>query len=381
MSNITLKKYLYVSNIEADGDDEPITEIRTEEIEACLMKSYESSRQAYDTFTKKYVAQKGDIMYFDSSCTVPRFKLKAFCDKYDVSVSKGPDKATVIFMGPDAFNDYFNRDSVRVVHVNFYKELIHKVFPAGHEKGLALLSQLENYQEDVVLLHSYDSYYSISNHELLEPLIDSYGEEAFRDEYVLQKNDKCDVKFDILTDPRVFKEDEIIKYINVDNVMDEESYNNVRSLFESSDSGNHMLGMEIMANCDYKRSAVYLLLLFSEYSNAIYNSPSRKHVNFKSLIKFFNLNMRGHYSLTDILNTLKTTKLATPENIEMVIKFKKQDLVSHDAEDHFVVQTIVPNSESKQAIQESIVDKAIEENLPYSEEEIADKVKGLVFNI
>jgi hypothetical protein len=79
--------------------------------------------------------------------------------------------------------------------------------------------------------------------------------------------------------------------------------------------------------------------------------------------------------------TLKVSKLATPENIEMVIKSKRENLVSHDAEDHFTVKTIVPNLESKLAIKESLVNEAIDNNIPYSEKELDNKIENLTFKI
>ena len=39
-----------------------------------------------------------------------------------------------------------------------------------------------------------------------------------------------DLQFDLLNDPRIYAEDQIIKFLNKENVMDLESYENVNSL-------------------------------------------------------------------------------------------------------------------------------------------------------
>lgn len=248
-------------------------------------------------------------------------------------------------------------------------------------------NQIEELSKDCnntsVLFANYHAWYNINTHTLIEDLIKRYyGEDNEKDsKWVLTLNKDHNLKFDILNDSRIFAEDEILKYVNIDNVMDEESFNNVKSLFESEDSSNHMLALEIMANCDYRKSAVYLLLLFEKYSHQIYNSPSRKHVNFKSFLKFFDLNVSRNYSVSDIMNTLKRTKLATPDNLEIVIKYTKEDLLSSQAEDHLVIKVLVPNDETKKFIKESVIDTAIEDNVPYLEQEIQSKIETLEFKI
>jgi hypothetical protein len=378
---MAIKKYLFVTEIHTDGDNDPITGMDVEIIEGYPVKSYGSSKDLFSGINKKYVAAKGDILYFDPECNVPRFKLKPFCEKYDISVSKTHDKATKIFISSETVDKLFSTSGYNTVNKDCFIEILNAIFPVGDESRKNIVDLLEQTESDV-LFQGYSAYYNIRNHSLIEHILEKhYPDPTDQIFYFMEANKKVEVKYDIINDDRVYSEDEIIKYLNVDNVMDEESYQNVKSLFDSSDTGNHMLAMEIMANCDYKKSAVYLLLLFEEYHNKISNSPSKKHVNFKSFLKFFSLNLNRNYTLTNIMYTLKVSKLATPENIEMVIKSKRENLVSHDAEDHFTVKTIVPNLESKLAIKESLVNEAIDNNIPYSEKELDNKIENLTFKI
>lgn len=380
MNNITLKKYLLIKEIHTEDDNEPITDMLLEVIEGYPLESYGSRKDVYTGINKKYVANKGDILYFDPECNVPRFKLKPFCEKHDVSVSKTPDKANKIFISSETIDNIFDTRDYEVIVKDCFIEILNIIFPVGHASREAIMNVIDQV-DDTILMRNYGAFYKIRDHVLTENIIKKYYPEEYDSLYVMHHRKDVKTKYDIINDPRVYSEDEIIKYLNVDNIMDQESYQNVKSLFESSDTGNHMLGMEIMANCDYRKSAVYLLLLFEEHHGAISNSPSRKHVNFKSFLKFFSLNLNRRYSLTDILYTLKISKLATPENMEMVIKSKKEEFVSNDAQSHFVVKTIVPNSESKKAIKDSLVNEAIDNNTAYSEKELETKVENLTFKI
>ena len=46
---------------------------------------------------KVYTPQKNDKLYLFPECTIPRFKLKPFCDKYNVSIIRDINKANILF--------------------------------------------------------------------------------------------------------------------------------------------------------------------------------------------------------------------------------------------------------------------------------------------
>ena len=47
--------------------------------------------------------------------------------------------------------------------------------------------------------------------------------------------------------------------------------------------------MEIMANSNYIESALYLLILLERYAPRIGDCHTKNHVNFKSMVSYFNL--------------------------------------------------------------------------------------------
>ena len=53
----------------------------------------------------EYTPNKGDKLFFLPGCTVPRFKMKTFCEKYKTAMVKYKESATALFVGPDSFKD------------------------------------------------------------------------------------------------------------------------------------------------------------------------------------------------------------------------------------------------------------------------------------
>jgi hypothetical protein len=93
-------------------------------------------------------------------------------------------------------------------------------------------------------------------------------------------------------------------------------------MFESSDSDNHILAMEIMANSHYEKSILYLQMLLSNYYYQISNSHTRNHVNFKSMLSYFNWATRslGSRSAEQIVSIIDEKGLLTVDMIKRLYK-------------------------------------------------------------
>ncbi len=88
----------------------------------------------------------------------------------------------------------------------------------------------------------------------------------------------------------VYLEDEILQILNKDNfVVDLEKYEELKSFGNTKDKENLVLMMELMANCDFEKSFIYLLFLLKEFSQDIFPLKESSHVNFKSLLTYIGL--------------------------------------------------------------------------------------------
>jgi hypothetical protein len=80
--------------------------------------------------------------------------------------------------------------------------------------------------------------------------------------------------------------------------------------------------MEIMANSHYEKSVLYLQMLLSNYSYQISNSHTKNHVNFKSMLSYFNWAPRsiGSRSAEQIISIIDEKGLLTVDMIKRLYK-------------------------------------------------------------
>ena len=119
-------------------------------------------------------------------------------------------------------------------------------------------------------------------------------------------------------------------------------------MFDSSDTDNHVLAMEIMANSKYEDSVLYLLMLISENAYKINNSNTRNHVNFKSMLTYFNWQPRdvNHQTTDSIIEMIDKKGLLTVEMIKRLYQEYSDDIIRNiHYDDVFEVKEITIKKE------------------------------------
>jgi hypothetical protein len=270
---------------------------------------------SFDTFVnaKGYVPTKGDTIYLLPGVNIPRMKLKDLALNLGIRVVRDPAKATVVFSGKSSVG--------KVTTSTWY-------YFADANTILENVNKLCN-----------DDYYI----EKLETAIASTGSERVCSNWSDMRNTLCNGNMDIyesqyfygiepdyldtynaIQGKSIYCESELITNINGDDstVIDYEVYQQLKSMFQSSDDDNHVLAMEIMANSHYEKSVLYLLMLISDFSNIISNTHTRNHVNFKSMLAYFNWVPRqvGSQDADDIIKIIDGKGLLTLDMIKILYK-------------------------------------------------------------
>jgi hypothetical protein len=270
---------------------------------------------SFDTFvnSKGYVPTKGDTIYLLPGVNIPRMKLKDLALNLGIRVVRDPAKATVVFSGKSSVG--------KVTTSTWY-------YFADANTILENVNKLCN-----------DDYYI----EKLETAIASTGAERVCSNWSDMRNTLCNGNLDIyesqyfygiepdyletytaIQGKPIYCESELITNINGDDstVIDYDVYKQLKSMFESSDDDNHILAMEIMANSHYEKSVLYLLMLISDFSNIISNTHTRNHVNFKSMLAYFNWVPRqvGSQDADDIIKIIDGKGLLTLDMIKILYK-------------------------------------------------------------
>lgn len=141
-------------------------------------------------------------------------------------------------------------------------------------------------------------------------------------------------------------------------VMDGQMYENIKNLFSSKDTSNHVIAIESMANCDYEKSCVYLLLLIEEFRTIIRDNKASKHVNFSTLTSYFDISLSDYFSVDEIIHTLTARNLLTPGRLNIIMKDLQRKVESSNPESYDVV-AIKPTSKVLEQLKlnpEEIVD-------------------------
>ena len=270
---------------------------------------------SFDTFvnSKGYVPTKGDTIYLLPGVNIPRMKLKDLALNLGIRVVRDPAKATVVFSGKSSVG--------KVTTSTWY-------YFADANTILENVNKLCN-----------DDYYI----EKLETAIASTGAERVCSNWSDMRNTLCNGNLDIyesqyfygiepdyletytaIQGKPIYCESELITNINGDDstVIDYEVYQQLKSMFQSSDDDNHVLAMEIMANSHYENSILYLLMLISEFHYTISNTHTRNHVNFKSMLAYFNWVPRqvGSQDADDIIKIIDGKGLLTLDMIKILYK-------------------------------------------------------------
>ena len=215
---------------------------------------------------------KMSTMYFHPSCTVPRFKLQAFCADKKVKSIRDKDKADVILYGSNFSNNIVNADCsnfvkrialIKRMKKHRYKRNLHtEIIPALEAMTDEYIVLPEDYQNDNDL--EKDNTYP-------DQIIVNYNYIQEYDKYVLIQSDNF------------YHQDNVLAELG-SGAMDDATYRRLCDMFSSKDQENHVVAMEVMSNCNYKESIVYLLELMRRYyGGPIFNSSERKHVSFKAL--------------------------------------------------------------------------------------------------
>jgi PHD/YefM family antitoxin component YafN of YafNO toxin-antitoxin module len=286
-----------------------------------------SNNDYFDIDTSGYTPKAGDKIYFMPGVNVPRVKLKDLILKDGIKVVRNPDEANIIISATDTIPKISSRFWSHPLPVNilkFYVEEMNDVLDHKHIEDIN--SALEFYTKDIVLCdwatvrNLTDSDLPMYQDLIKLPEYDTLS--ALNGEYFYKIDEDYKELYDKVKNTKHIHESCLLEILNGPNavVIDTEMYEQLKQMFESSDNDNHILAMEIMANCKYKESILHLEMLFFLYADAIYSKSSRNHVNFKSLLSYLEKTSSIHTTLDIIIKSLKEKNVLDKDKVDVLLK-------------------------------------------------------------
>jgi len=305
-------------------------------IDSWLGTFTEDTTSILNIIKEPYVPQQGDKIYFLPEVSVPRVKFKNVSLEYGIKTVRDPKQANVFFgCSKSAHHMTTNKWAYKLPTSELKKfiELVdHRLDRHTRDK---IDTALEFYENDTVAI-SWTIMNNI-NGAIANNHCSKYSQR------VVTIDDSFKEEFEHLQSLTIYDESSVIDILNGEDatVIDKDMFEHLREMFKSSDTDNHVLAMEIMANSKYTESLVYLELLFHYHASRIMDIHSKNHVNFKSLVSYLGKNMRYlHTDIDDIGNSLVNKGQFTTDKLEIVMENLSGEIQLRGDSKYFTVKTI-----------------------------------------
>lgn len=277
---------------------------------------------------KDYTPSLGDKFYFLPGVNIPRVKMKDFTAEYNVKVVRDIEDATVVFGSNLSNKKVLTTNWLYTVGTIQFTNCFNALVELGRldQQTIERVNTALEFYTEAKIISDYRSIAMMGDDSLYKNLIVNPAYEFNRSkesEYVNEvEEDYLDI-VNYLDGKEVLDESCILDLLNGEDavLINKEVYGQLAVMLQSSDQDNHVVAMEILANCKYKESLYYILKLMSLYSSQMINCRSVGHVNFKSLLSYLGIDKYGMKFTTDgRIAKLMEKGVLTPGMITSIIK-------------------------------------------------------------
>ena len=324
---------------------------------------YGRVKHGLDFDSTKWVPKQKDKIYFMKGCTVPRVKLKDLSVKYKIRTTTDLSKATVV-VGSDKAGEKLFKESWRYqMNGKNFQALVDSLNEID-EMDNYYLNRLTELKEsfggewpEVIYTNwntqsagnaTRDNYTQELSNKMLEKL--GCSKDKFKSKYWIGGSAWVQtISEDNLNLYKQFKTHSIIEQsallavVNGSDAttIDLDTYQNLRNMFNSSDQDNHVMAMEIMANCNYQDSMLFLNMLFFHHDYQINCVRSRNHVNFKSLKNYMGIGSSYNQHIDTVIGSLIRFNCLTKSALDFIVEDQKDYFRSNGHSRYIVPQAYV----------------------------------------
>lgn len=337
-----------------------------------------------------YTPSLNDKLFFLKGVTIPRVKMKNLAVDYKIKTVRNIDEATHIFGSNSTFDKITESTWEYKIATEEFKTfmLLAKDYMDVF-KYERIETALEFYTLPEILTDHNTLHNVISNTSLpFDYEYDFTKYSKYSDRFVVLSADQKET-YEFIINKTLYDESALLLHLNGDAAIeiDNEMFESLNEMFASSDRDNWTLAMEIMANCHYDKSLLYLELLFCDHSFKINDIKTKNHVNFKSLLNFLGKSYGYSTSVDDIMNSLKKHNKFTKENLDIILKLHGDVIQNGGDTSYFKVKVITVNLDVLAIMQKDytynmiveptfeVISPAIEETVMIEEEIVPELIK------
>jgi hypothetical protein len=317
-----------------------------------------------------YNPSKGDKIYFLPGVNVPRVKFKNVCLEHGIKTVRDVEQANVIFGSKKSLSDITENAWRYKCSIEDFKTFIN-----FHQ------ANIDNHYLDKIntALEYYDQKYIAIDYNLMDWIVNtvSVTETSRYTEKLSIIQEKYNDLYNSIQGQEILDESSVINVLNGEDAaeIDQNMFEHLSEMFQSSDSDNHVLAMEIMANSKYVESLIYLELLFYKYSYHMHNCHTKNHVNFKSLLSYLNKSASNMGTgIDDIAQSLIDKNQFTSDKIDIVLTHLSHVIMNRGDSQYFQVKTITVHSDYAHVLNKNYVYEVIKDYVPTVEETLDEEI-------
>jgi hypothetical protein len=310
----------------------------------------------FGNISSNYEPKTNDKLYFGKYTTIPRVKLKNLTKDYKIKSTTDVNTANAIFVTTENIHKYTDTHWYYAVPTESIKQFFADAKENGHIDDYYLdkiNSAFEFYTNENVAVNYHTR--SILQQNGIPYKLTDVGMNSER-LVTINDSDVENYKSIINATCPIYSESDLLKHLNGSEALaiEEDMYNSLCEMFDSSDNDNWTIAMEIMANSDFEDSVLYLGLLFNKYHNKMQSNKTRNHVNFKSLLALMGLR-NGYFALhiDDIASKLKKHGKLTKENLDILLKHLGDNIIDGGNSAIFKIKTITVSDEYLEALNQN----------------------------
>lgn len=307
-----------------------VGDVRTESTDVLNVvsrKNYNEKIHGLNFSTAKWTPQMKDKIYFMKGCTVPRIKLKDLSVKYKIRTTTDLNAATVVVGSDRAGEKLFKSTWIHKVDTKIFFATVDALKELSSDFDEYYVNQiddiLEGFDRDELTEVAVDWHTArlceptnSNNGPLGAAILNKLGltKDQFKaSKFTVRHNDHVwtisDENLEIYEEVKtknIIEQNALLEVVNGDDavLIDLDTYQNLRNMFKSSDSDNHVMAMEIMANSNYLESLLYLEMLFFHHGGEMDYSRTKNHVNFKSLKNYLGRGNCGNNHIDSVFASL-----------------------------------------------------------------------------
>jgi hypothetical protein len=224
-------------------------------------------------------------VYIGKNSLLPRFKLKEYFIQNKLSKTKLVLNAGTAIINKKSTTKALSKDNF-TIHKSYYipKNDIPKLKSIVGNKvddheGVVIMST-DSYVDqmfDVLMLKKTN--YTPADYTWISGY---YGRQKdvieFENLYNIASNKNCSIVYD----------EDVLEQINeTGHIVEQDSFENLNAMFQSKDVENLKLGLEILANSNYRESSLKIGMLLTSNWSKISSNRAHWNQNFKSLMAYF----------------------------------------------------------------------------------------------